>query len=164
MGERIAGGGRIGGVGVDEDDRAQALDEVMFKLWGDVNGELNRAQAERFIGVGLGCVGHGDRVVGAGLEGGDNGPGYRAPISVDDGGGKVFGVAVDGVPEQDKLCHRNAGEHRKGQAVPCHLGELLEDDGHQSAPAESWGFRVHEEWVVVFLLTAAKLSSLCDMR
>ena len=116
--QRVAGGDRVGGVGLDQQLRPVAAEQVARKAGRDGDREQDLAAVQQPVDL-LAAAGDPDDPVVAGvLQRRDEAAGEVAVVIGQDDGRQVLGVAVDGVAEQEELDDRDADHHGEGQPVP----------------------------------------------
>ena len=133
----LRGRGRVGGVGLDENDRPVAAKEVALEVHGDGDQELHLAAGKRGVPFGLGGHLADEGEVAAVADGLQDGAGVRAVVGDAHGGGQVTRVGVDREAEEHELHERHAEHHAEGEPVAAHLHEFLDDDGPESSGGEA---------------------------
>jgi hypothetical protein len=141
---RVAGGRRIAGVGLEQQRRPRAAQEVAREVLRDVDHELHLAARERVVRIVLARDLAHEVEVGAVADRAEQRAPLRAAVGEQHGRGQVLGVGVDRVAEQDELQQRDPDHHPEGHAVAEHLDELLDDHRAEAAGGEDLA-RAHGE-------------------
>jgi hypothetical protein len=123
--ERIAGRGRIGRVGFDQQHRALATFELTAEILGYGNHELHRSQLERSRRERFGSDAACDPKVAAVFHRTDHAARIDTVVRAQHRGGQCFRIGVDGKAEQYELHYRHPDHHSEGQSIAPHLDELF---------------------------------------
>jgi hypothetical protein len=136
-GDGVAGGGRVGGVGFDEEHRPLAAHQLAAEVLGDGDRELHFAPRKQAVELGwrLRLSLHAE--VAACLHRREQGARVDAGIGREHRGRQALGIGIDGVAEEDELQHGNADDHAEGEAVALELDELFHDDAEPALPRET---------------------------
>ena len=127
-GDRVAGGGGIGGVRLQEQRRTLAAHQPQREVRRNRYHELRFARGQHAIAFLL-VRGLADVLeITAVLETRENAARKLSPVGDQRRGWQVLGVGVDRESEQDQLHHRNADDHAEGQPIALELNEFLADD------------------------------------
>ena len=118
---------RVGGIGLDEQDRGFAAQQISVEADRKGDDELHLAPFEQLIRLSLVNTAD-DLEVIAVPHGRHVRPGERAGVGHDDGRGQLLGIGVDGVAKQNQLHDRNGDDHAEGQPVAFELDEFLEQN------------------------------------
>jgi len=133
-GQRIGGGDRIGGVGVDQHLRALAAHQPAREVRRDGDHELHLAALQELVGLGLALGPMGEAHVAGVAERREDGARDLALVGRQHGGRQMMRVGVDGIAEQQELQDRHAEHHGEGQPVAAKLPHFLGDHGREPPP------------------------------
>jgi hypothetical protein len=134
--ERVAGGGRIGRVGLHQHHGLVAALHAPPEILGDLQHELHGAEREQAIAL-LDARRGGDHFEVAGvLQGAHQRARERARLGAHHRRRERLGIHVDGVAEEHELHHRHADHHGESEAVAAHLHELLHEHRRESVEGE----------------------------
>ena len=134
----IAGGGRIGGIGLQQHGRALTAQQPTAEIGGNGQYKLHLATLQHGIGLRLGGVAGQQMKIAAIAHGADNGAAEAALFMRHHHCRQMFRIAVDGETEQRQLDQRNADHHRKRQPVAAELDEFLYYNRQQPAPVKAF--------------------------
>ena len=130
--QRVAGGGRVGGVRFHQHGGPLAARETTREIGGDGDDELDRAHRHILFGLCDSARVRPHIEVAAVFQRCRKAARIRALIGVQHHRRQVLGVGIDGKAEQHQLHHGNTHHHGKGDAVAPQLDEFLCHDGPQA--------------------------------
>ena len=130
-GDGVAGSGRIGGVGFDEEDRAVAAHHARFEVAGNRHQKQDRAFGDQIFGF-FDAPGDVIEAVVTGIfECRCDCMGETAVADGEQRCRQCFRIGVDCESEEQKLNERYAEHHAESQTVAPHLDELLGENGKE---------------------------------
>jgi len=138
-GERAAGRGGIGGVGLDQDLGAVAAHHPAGEIARNGDRELDLAGPHQRIELGRRARLVGDVEIGAVGDSGDDRAGEDAVLLHQKRGRQVAGIGVDRIAEQKHLDHRHRQDQGIGDPVAGQLDEFLDQDGQHPVDGEGLG-------------------------
>lgn len=138
---RETDGGRVGGVGFEEQLRLFTAQQLARKIHRHGHGKLHFPLGQPVLDFRRAVRFAREVEVAAVAQRPDDGARKRAVVRRINRRRQMLGIRVDGVAEQDELHHRDADHHAERQPVAPHLDELLHDDRPKTLEVEThWEF------------------------